>query len=186
MYFLILITGNLVLIIIILILSITSLTVSNWVSQGEGSENWSGSLLSKSNTFYTNLSCNSHNKHTCEGYMKLWKAGVIYLSFELLCITLMCVLVFVLLKAINKIKIKREFSIVLSIGSAFAHIFGFIVWFLIANPVFSDKCNVIFRDDPDANVCAKDGPVIGLSLLILHILSIVYTAIVWAHLQINS
>lgn len=186
MYFLILIAGNIILSTIILILSITSLAVSNWVSQGESSKNWSGGLLSKSNTFYTNLSCNLHNKHTCEGYMKLWKAGVIYLSFELLSITLMCIFVFILVKVINRINIKKESSIILSLGAAFAHTFGFVAWFVMVNPTFGDKCKVIFRDDANANVCAKDGPAIGLSLFILHILSILYSSTVWIYLQTNS
>jgi hypothetical protein len=151
---------------LIIFLEVLQIVIPEWVEQGLDDRNWKGGLLSRSNTFYVNISCQKKELKFCQGYMRLWKAGVIYLSLELL--SAICVLVHVLnlLKLANDIKIKAAVLVALSLAGGFLHLAAYIAWSAIARLTFSG-CSQTYRDDADASICGTGGPIIGIIIIFL-------------------
>ena len=149
-------------------LMIIELLLPNWIEQGQGSRKLVGSLLSRNGAYYTNISCPQFDKQFCNGLMKLWKAGIIYLSLEIASGISLLISCFLLLKFLNHFKVKLQTILMYSIVSFILHTVGFIIWSSIVKLQFPDsECRMSFHDSETASICGGDGPVLSLCIMIL-------------------
>ena len=153
--------------------------VAHWFSQGKGRRSWTGSLLYKSDQFYINISCSKQEIQFCDGLYNLWKAGVLYLIFEIFAFI---ALVFSLL-VLKKMFFENKKYLVFLIGSVFIacflHGFGYFYWAFLVNLSFSTECFPDYRNDLNANVCVKFGAVIGLIVFVFMVLLVFQMVVVW-------
>lgn len=167
----VLVFANIIILTILAISIVTSLNLPTWLSQGSGHQKWSGSLLSKSNEFYTNISCSSKSKTFCEGLLTLWKAGVVLLSFDTLSLLGYILTIAMLIKKIDNPLIKKEVILSISALSSIFQLFGFGFWAIYSKATFKN-CSKSFRDSADASICYESGSVFAGSLILLSVIEL--------------
>lgn len=168
---------NMILCCLSVIFIVLQLCSPDWIEQGTGSRRFDGNLLSKNNVFYTNYSCKKSDAKFCKGLMKLWKAGIIYLSLELCSIICLIVCGFLYLKLLNNLPIKLQLlTWILPLG-LFFHLTGFVLWSLIVDLKFGqNNCKVSYHDTETAPICGKSSPILGVIIIFLIFLSLICSA----------
>lgn len=156
---------NIAVLAIISALIIISLNLQVWISQGSGRRKWSGSLLSKSRVFYTNFSCNSKNQSFCDGLLRLWRAGVVLLSFDTIAVLCFLMALILIMRMLNELKVVKGYILGLSVCGMVFQLFGFIFWAIYCRVTFGD-CRKSFYDSLDAGVCLESGSIFAGVLVI--------------------
>lgn len=145
---------------------VISFNLPIWLSQGSGHQKWSGSLLSKSNEFYTNISCNSKAQKFCEGLLTLWKAGVVLLSIDTFSLAGYIITLVLLIKRMNNVLIKKGLILSIAATSSVFQLIGFGFWTVYSKVTFSE-CRKSFYDSADASICLESGAIFAGLLVLL-------------------
>jgi hypothetical protein len=168
-------------------LMVTGLVTPRWVRQGSRDTLWRGSLMrcggcigDWEDQYYLSIS-QTANEHNVKGYYKtfnsLFKSGLIYLIFEVLCILLMSLILVLKLKVIKNSLSRRFFLIIHTLISVF-HTVGTISWFSISQAKFFYTCSKSSDYFTEASICATNGPVISIVIEFLLILNIILQILV--------
>lgn len=155
--------GNIGLILCIVSILIISLSIQDWASQ----DSWEGSLLLTSSYYYKDAPCTSSSSK-CKVYSRLWKSGLIILSFDILSILSLLSLAYLLFRLVNKSRIPLIIIFSMETSSTVFHFIGYFVWMLMNKATYSNDCK-----SDESKICAKSGPILGLIILLLMPLQIV-------------
>lgn len=155
-----------------IILILTHLAISDYLSQGEGSTHWSGALLSTSGSFYTNIPCNTRSPKICKGFVRLWQAGIVLLSFDLASALTLLFYCYKLLKLFNNSKVSNKLVLCLCVGGCSLHLIGYVLWLLLAGGRFDRSCKATYKDSESARVCCEVGAQLGLIVIAVMIAQI--------------
>lgn len=179
---------------ITLIFLIGFLASPSWVSQGEGSAKWKGSLTEVKDIShniqigskdyegdsYSSIAddiCDSDdewaesdlNDAICDMFTNLYAASIVVILFSVFNILVICVWIFIIFMVFRG---RNYFivSLIVPAAALAAHLIAFSAWMGIANATFEDDCED-FNDGSDpAKVCAESGPKLGLFILIWMVL----------------
>ena len=149
--------GNIGLILCNVMILIISLSIKDWASQ----DSWEGSLLSTSSSYYKDAPC-TDSSSTCKVYSRLWKSGLIILSFDILSILSLLFLVYLLFRLVNNSRIPLLVIYSMETLSIVFHFIGYFVWVLMNSATYSSDCK-----SDGSEICAKSGPILSLVILLL-------------------
>lgn len=191
----------------LLVLIITPLCIKDWISQGEGGEEWEGSLTSvtdgprDSGYDWTDESYDDISRHFCDekdsdftseesafcdSFDKLHSGGAAFIAFSSICIFIWIVVSIQILRLIkgNSTFCARMSINVLSVTSCVFYGIGYAVWMGCSKSEFTTHCNDMYNEDdwPDTQkvACAETGAKFALATLIL---KIVYNALFLYYLK---
>lgn len=162
----------------ILALIIAAFTHPDWVSQGSGDNEWTGSLRTcnscngrfddKTYSQLKDEECDlSSNSNTCALFTNLYNAYVAFLVLELLTLALLLVWMFrVILHFLHKILFHDCYVFLLPLLMSLLQMIGFLVWASIARSGFHEDCgewDISFFSTQRGPLCHEEGPNIAFA-----------------------
>jgi hypothetical protein len=102
----------------------------------------------------------------CRMYKSLWIGGAFFIAFEFLAMLAACGSIYLLVLYIFK-KYYLNFTLCLGTSICVSHYAGIFVWLGTVNFTYGNNCSSLNNGKSPPTVCLKDGPRLGLFVLLL-------------------
>jgi len=164
---------HLIVFLIILAGLLLSVVIVPWFSQGEGASNWEGGLLSPygedvydEDKTYSELAEDSSGGVE-EMFDNLWIGGMVYLILTAFsCLLILVVIILLICQRHTKVE-KIFATVVLVVISLGCQLAGFISWATLSKVDYEEDCEDLVDGEDPAPVCAEEGSMIALAVLLL-------------------